>query len=155
MRGVTVAVAVAVAVATAVLATACGSSDAGSAAPPSPSVAAPSPAATAPATSLPSAGDSEGSQRPRPTEVLRGTLGGDAQLEGGCTWLDTESGERVQVLYPEGYEVSADPVRLVGPDGAEVAVAGDPLEIDVAGRPDLLTICQVGPVVEASAVRPG
>lgn len=136
--------------AVAVLATACASSDAGSGAAP-PSASAPAPLPSEPASSPAPAG----SELPRAAEVLRGTLGGDAQLEGGCTWLDTDSGERVQVLYPEGYEVSADPVRLVGPDGAEVAVAGDELEIDVTGRPDLLTICQVGPVVQAAAVRPG
>jgi len=115
----------------------------------------PVPAPTVP--SVPGRGGSSpgGSEPSGPVEVLRGTLGGDAQLEGGCTWLDTNSGERVQVLYPEGYEATADPVRLVGPDGAEIAGAGDLVEIEVGGRPDVSTICQVGPVVQATAVRPG
>lgn len=110
--------------------------------------------------SVPGRGASEatpgtGSEPSRPVEVLRGTLGGDAELEGGCTWLELDSGERVQVLYPTGYIVTADPVRLVAPDGEELAVAGDPLEVEVASRPDVMTTCQVGPVVEAAAVRPG
>lgn len=144
---------VAMVVSAALLTAACGSGGTDEAAPPSPS----QPSASQPSASpqVPVAGQPSASEQPRPVEVLRGTLGGDAQLEGGCTWLELDSGERVQVLYPEGYQVSADPVRLVGPDGEEVAVGGDPLEIDVAARPDVLTTCQVGPVVEAGAVRPG
>jgi hypothetical protein len=123
----------------------------------SPPSAAPSPAGSSPPVSPASGtrGEPSASERPGPVEVLRGTLGGDAQLEGGCTWLELGSGERLEVLYPPGYQVSADPVRLVGPDGEEVAAAGDALEIEVAARPEMLTICQVGPVVEAGAVRPG
>lgn len=81
---------------------------------------------------------------------LSGRLGGDAQLEGGCVWLDTPGPEapggisRHEPLWPEGYYVTFDPVRLWDPGDRLVAEEGD--EVTVAGRErkDIATICQVG-----------
>jgi uncharacterized protein YceK len=81
---------------------------------------------------------------------LTGTLGGDPGLEGGCAWLDTASG-RYEVLYPEGYEVRFDPLRLEGPDGV-VARAGDTVTVEGSAGAGLGSICQVGDLFSATAV---
>lgn len=81
---------------------------------------------------------------------LTGTLGGDENLEGGCAWLDTAGG-RYEVLYPEGYEIRFDPLRLEGPAGT-VAAAGERLRVEGAPATDLASICQVGDLFRATAV---
>lgn len=88
------------------------------------------------------------------TEVLEGRLGGDAQLEGGCAWLDTEDG-RFEVLYPDGYEVAFDPVRLLDPEGQTVAEQGDALRVEGQVTEDRMSVCQVGTIFQATAVRAG
>lgn len=84
-------------------------------------------------------------------DVLEGTLGGDAQLEGGCAWLDTGD-ERYELVYPDGYEVAFEPLRLRGPDRSTVAEEG--VTIRVRGRvaDDLMSTCQVGTLYEVSEV---
>jgi hypothetical protein len=89
---------------------------------------------------------------PPATQQLTGTLGGDAELEGGCVWLDTGQG-RVEVLWPEGWTVGTDPVELRDPDGQVVAGAGDEIEVEAAPAPDLVSTCQVGDLWRATAVR--
>lgn len=84
-------------------------------------------------------------------EILTGTLGGDAALEGGCTWLEFE-GERVQVVYPDGYRATADPLELTGPDGTVIARGGDKVTVTGAPDPGMATFCQVGPVFTADMV---
>lgn len=93
-----------------------------------------------------------------PTADLVGTLGGDSQLEGGCAWLDVDVGrstveaDRVEPSWPQGYRVEFEPVRLVGPDGQVVAEAGDLVMVDGALRPDVVTVCMVGPVFDATRI---
>ncbi|MBW3562655.1 MAG: hypothetical protein KY437_09170 [Actinobacteria bacterium] len=81
-----------------------------------------------------------------------GTLGGDAQLEGGCAWLETETEGRVEPRWPDGYRVVFDPVRLLGPDGETVAEEGDTVEVHGEIADDVMTICQVGPVLEVTEI---
>ena len=83
---------------------------------------------------------------------LVGTLGGDAQLEGGCAWLETDAEGRVEPRWPDGYRVAFDPVRLLGPDGEIVAEAGDTVRVTGMVADDVMTICQVGPVFEVTEV---
>lgn len=83
---------------------------------------------------------------------LSGALGGDAQLEGGCAWLErVENGfpseverDRIEPLWPEGYTVEFGPVRLVGPDGEVVAREGEVVHVNGEVDTDIMTICQVG-----------
>lgn len=84
--------------------------------------------------------------------AFTGTLGGDAQLEGGCAWLETEEEGRVEPRWPDGYRVEFDPVRLLGPDGDVVAEEGDTVAVDGEIAGDVMTICQVGPVLEVTEV---
>lgn len=83
---------------------------------------------------------------------LVGTLGGDAQLEGGCAWLETDAEGRVEPRWPEGYRVAFDPVRLLGPDGEVVAEAGDTVGVSGTLADDVMTVCQVGPVFDVAEV---
>lgn len=98
-----------------------------------------------PVAASPTAGAAAGSQ------ALTGVLHGDPGLEGGCVWLDTPDG-RVEVIWPDGYQASADPVELR--DAAGDVVAGDGDEVTVAAAPasDRVSICQVGEIWTATTV---
>ena len=85
-----------------------------------------------------------------PDDVITGTFGGDAELEGGCAWVQ-QGDTRWNVQYPADYTLSFDPLRLTGPDG-ETAEEGDTLTVAGRERDDMMTICQVGPVWEATSV---
>jgi hypothetical protein len=75
--------------------------------------------------------------------MREGVLGGDPDLEGGCVWLDTGQ-ERLEIVWPEGYRITADPIELRDPTGAVVATAGDRIRVrgDVAA--DVMSTCQIG-----------
>jgi hypothetical protein len=74
---------------------------------------------------------------------VTGVLGGDAQLEGGCVWLETDDG-RVEPLLPEGYTATTDPVALVGPEGETIAEEGDRVTVTGIPTSEGASICQVG-----------
>ena len=84
--------------------------------------------------------------------TLVGTLGGDPGLEGGCAWVRRSDGTRYEVQYPAGYEVTFDPLELVGPDGQVVAVEGDELTLTGAVDPGMMSFCQIGEIFVATAV---
>jgi hypothetical protein len=86
-------------------------------------------------------------------QMFTGTLGSDA-IEGGCVYLETPDGRRLEVLYPDGWHVQRSPLALVGPDGTVVAEAGDPVTIRGAEARDMVSICQMGPIVRAVEVVP-
>lgn len=121
----------------AVLLAGCG----GTAADPEPSPRASADVPTPPVLASPSAS----------TEPLVGTLGGDAQLEGGCVWLNTDEG-RIEVLWPEGWTVGTDPIELRDPGGEVVAGEGDRVRVDAAPAPALVSTCQIGELWRATTV---
>lgn len=84
-------------------------------------------------------------------ETLTGVLGGDPGLEGGCVWLDTPDG-RVEVIWPDGYQASADPVALRDAGGDVVAAAGDEVTVEATPATDRVSICQVGEIWTATTV---
>lgn len=86
--------------------------------------------------------------------TLSGVLGGDADLEGGCVWLDTDDG-RVEVVWPDGYRVTTDPVEVRDPDDAVVAAEGGEVTIEGAPAADRVSTCQVGEIWTATAVTSG
>lgn len=85
-------------------------------------------------------------------DVLEGTLGGDPRLEGGCAWLDTGDG-RFEVVYPDGYDIVFEPVRLLDPEGRTVAEEGDVVRVRGRVADDLMSVCQVGTIFEAEQVQ--
>lgn len=81
-----------------------------------------------------------------------GRLGSDA-IEGGCTYLEADDGRRYEVIYPAGWQVRRSPLELVGPDGRVVAGAGD--EVTIRGsEADMVSVCQIGPIIQATEVLP-
>lgn len=86
--------------------------------------------------------------------AITGTLAGDESLEGGCAWLDTADG-RYQVFWPDGYTVEFGPVRLLGPGGEVVAEAGQTLTVEGEPAADMMSVCQVGELWQATAVQVG
>lgn len=87
-----------------------------------------------------------------PSEELIGVLGGSAELEGGCAWVETGDGTRYEVQYPAGYEVRYDPLELVGPDGEVLAAEGDEVRLTGAVDAGMMSFCQVGEIFVATAV---
>jgi hypothetical protein len=87
-------------------------------------------------------------------QTFSGTLGSDA-IEGGCSYLQTADGRKLEVIYPDGWQVRRSPLELVGPDGRVVASAGDEVTIRGTEARDMMSICQIGPIVRAVEVLPG
>jgi hypothetical protein len=83
---------------------------------------------------------------------IEGVLAGDPDLEGGCVWLEADAGNYEVVEWPEGYQAQADPVQLLGPDGEVVAEEGALLRLDGRVAEDMMSICQVGTLFQATAV---
>jgi hypothetical protein len=87
------------------------------------------------------------------SHMREGLLGGDPELEGGCVWLDTGQ-ERLEIIWPEGYRITADPIELRDPTGAVVATAGDRIRVRGDVAPDVMSVCQVGRTLNVEDVQP-
>jgi hypothetical protein len=100
---------------------------------------------------LPS-GSSDG-VRPSPAAGLRsvtGVLSFD-DIEGGCAFLQTATGTRFEVIYPDGWQLDRSAAVLRGPAG-ERAHAGETLTVRGAIATDRSSICQIGPIFRATSV---
>jgi hypothetical protein len=62
-------------------------------------------------------------------------------------------GTRYLVRWPAGWRLQRRPLRLLAPDGAVVAVAGQRVLALLVPDPERATTAQVGPAVRAVAVR--
>ena len=100
------------------------------------------------------ASEAGGDAQPQDEVELTGTLRGDADLEGGCAWVDTDAGP-FEVLWPQGYDVEFPDGDLVGPDGEVVASTGDTISVTGTEAADRVSICQVGTIFEATEVQAG
>jgi hypothetical protein len=101
--------------------------------------------------SLPSSSSASGKPAGGPT-IVTGVLTFD-DIEGGCTYLQTADGRRFEVIYPEGWTIDRPGAKLDGPSG-EVVRAGESLTVKGSIARDRSSICQVGPIFEASSVSP-
>jgi hypothetical protein len=79
-----------------------------------------------------------------------GVLAADA-IEGGCAYLQVPDGRKLEVIYPDGWELRKSPVELVSPDGRVVARAGDGVTVRGA-EADMASVCQLGPIIQATDV---
>ena len=122
----------------------CGGGGAGSGGPGSPGEASAGPAS--PSLELASQQPSKGGA----AGTYTGMLGSDA-IEGGCAYLQAPDGGKYEVLYPDGWTLRKSPLELIAPDGRVVARAGD--EVTVRGaEADMASICQIGPIIQATEV---
>jgi hypothetical protein len=126
-----------------VLLTAACSSGAGGPTPPSVASASPVARPSASLTSKPGAVKADYS----------GILSMDA-IEGGCAYLQATDGRKLQVMYPEGWELRKAPLELIAPDGSVHSKGGDPVSVNGSEAGDVATICQIGPVIRATEVLP-
>ena len=85
-----------------------------------------------------------------PDATYRGILGADA-IEGGCTYLQTADGQRYELIPPDGWELRKGAAELVAPDGSVVARAGDAVTV-TGHEADMVSICQIGPILQATEV---
>jgi hypothetical protein len=82
-----------------------------------------------------------------------GILSMDA-IEGGCAYLQSDDGQKLQVIYPNGWELKKSPLELIAPDGSVHSKGGDRVSVNGSEAHDIATICQIGPVIQASEVLP-
>lgn len=100
------------------------------------------------ATTLPPTDMVEPSEAASPASQFTGTVGGDAQLEGGCLWLETDEG-RFELRLPDDFAVDTQELTITAPDGTAVS-AGDTVEVAGTVLEDMVSVCQVGPILEVS-----
>jgi hypothetical protein len=84
-------------------------------------------------------------------QTYTGVLGSDT-IESGCVYLQTADGRRFEVIYPDAWTVRRSPLGLIDPNGDVVAGAGDEVTIRGAEAPDMVSVCQLGPIVRATEV---
>jgi hypothetical protein len=84
-------------------------------------------------------------------DELTGFLGADS-IEGGCPYLETGDGTRYEVIYPPGYEIDRSSATLRDPSGVVIASAGDVLTVRGEEASEMVSICQIGPIFQASEV---
>lgn len=84
-------------------------------------------------------------------ELLTGELGA-TEAEGGCAYLEVPGGTRYEVIYPRGWEVNATAATLSDPTGRVVASAGDLITVSGRLAEEMVSICMIGPIFEASEV---
>lgn len=83
-------------------------------------------------------------------ETVTGLLAFD-DIEGGCSFLQTEGGTRYEVIYPAAWTLDRRRAELRGPRG-EWARAGEPVTVRGSLATDRSSICQVGPIFVATEV---
>lgn len=91
------------------------------------------------------------SLEPARGDELTGVLGADS-IEGGCGYLQIDDGTRYQVIYPTGWDLALSPLQLTSPEGEVIARGGDEITVRGSVSTDMASICQIGPIFEASEV---
>ncbi len=123
-----------------------------------------SPAASGPSASpssaVPSASPSLSLVSPGPTKLApdgadtyTGVLSFDS-IEGGCAYLQAADGRKFEVLYPEGWTLQKSPLQLLAPDGSVHSRSGDTVTVKGSEATDMASICQIGPIIQATEVLP-
>jgi hypothetical protein len=83
--------------------------------------------------------------------IYAGILSMDA-IEGGCPYLQAADGTKLEVLYPDGWQLQKSPLALIAPDGSVHSKGGDRVSIRGAEATDMASICQIGPIIQATEV---
>jgi hypothetical protein len=82
-----------------------------------------------------------------------GILRSDA-IEGGCAYLLAADGQKYEIIPPDGWQLQKAPAAVVSPDGQVVAKAGDVITVH-GNEADMMSICQIGPIIQATDIVPG
>jgi hypothetical protein len=82
--------------------------------------------------------------------AITGTLSAD-DVEGGCLVLTADDGERYEMIWPDGWQVSSQ-LEVVNADGEVVAEGGDRITVRGEVADDMASICQIGQIFEATEV---
>jgi hypothetical protein len=85
------------------------------------------------------------------TADYSGVLSMDA-IEGGCAYLQGANGTKYQVIYPEGWQLKKSPLELIAPDGSVHSKGGDRVSILGSESNEMASICQIGPIIQATEV---
>ena len=88
--------------------------------------------------------------RSQPDATVTGRLGFD-DIEGGCSFLETDDGTRYEVVYPDGWILDRMGAELRGP-GGQLAHAGESVTVRGAVATDRSSICQIGPIFVATDI---
>lgn len=88
---------------------------------------------------------------PSSGDELTGFLGTDS-IEGGCPYLETADGTRYEVIYPTGWDIDRASGALSDPTGAVVAGPGDVVTVRGEEASEMVSICQIGPIFQATEV---
>jgi hypothetical protein len=75
-------------------------------------------------------------------------------IEGGCSYLEAADGTRFEVLYPIGWQLDQGAAELRGPAGERIA-AGETVTVSGSLARGRSSICQVGPIFQATSVEIG
>jgi hypothetical protein len=132
------------------LVAACSAAPAASGPSPSASAAAPAVTSPTPSLSLVTPGPSKPSG-PDAAATYTGVLSFDS-IEGGCAYLQTAVGRKLEVIYPEGWTLEKSPLELHAPDGSIHSRAGDTVTVKGTEATDMASICQIGSIIRATEV---
>jgi hypothetical protein len=83
-------------------------------------------------------------------QELTGSIGFD-DIEGGCAYLES-NGVRYEVIWPDGWHLERDSLQLIAPDGEVVARLGEQVTVRGSEATGMASICQIGPIFEATEV---
>ena len=110
--------------------------------------AAPAEASAGGAVASPSGEPSAGSD-----ETYTGILRSD-DIEGGCTYVQAADGQKYEVIPPDGWSIQTTPAAIVAADGQVIARAGELVTVH-GHEADMMSICQIGPIIQASDITAG
>jgi hypothetical protein len=74
-----------------------------------------------------------------------------ADIEGGCVFLAADD-RSYEVIWPDGWTVTEQPLELTDPSGEVVATGGDRVTVHGRIASDMASICQIGEIFEAVEV---
>ena len=117
---------------------------------PSPSASAPDATSPSPTLSL-ATPDPSKPLGPDAADTYTGVLSFDS-IEGGCAYLETAVGRKLEVIYPDGWTLQKSPLELRAPDGSVHSRAGDTVTVKGSEATDMMSICQIGPIIRATEV---
>lgn len=84
--------------------------------------------------------------------TIVGRFGGEARGDAGCAWIQTNSGERVEVTYPNGWRIEFEPPALYDDGGRQRAKPGDILTVTGYFADVGASVCRPQRMFEATEV---